>query len=258
MGDVWTVSASVAVCDSALAVPVKVTVDDPVVAPMLAVSVTFCAVPGVSVSDAGSAVMPAGRPVMLTATGEAKPAIAATCRESAVPLVPLTSVCDVGVTVKTKSGVVVAVVVSATVAVWLSVPEVPVSVTVAEPLATTVSAVKVTFCAAPAIKVSAAGFAVTPAGNPLSATVTGEVNPFIALALTLTDCPLAPALTEVVAGETPRVKSGVVVFAGMWVPPQPVSATEIPIRAVTAKQTRSSNLHMPEAPMWPQEAGPSS
>lgn len=230
------------------AFPVKVTVEGPVVALALAASVTFCAVPGVSISDAGFAVTPAGSPVMLTATGDAKPLIAVACRERAVPVVPWTSVCDVGVTVKEKSGGGGAVVVSATVAVWLSMPDVPVSATVAEPVATVVSAVKVMFCAAPGVSVSAAGFAVTPAGNPLSATVTGEAKPFMALVSTLTGCPVAPPVTEVVVGETPRVKSGVAVSGGMLLLPQPVSAAGIVTMKVTIRETGSSHLRMPEAP----------
>src|ERR1700753_2869409 len=117
------VSARVAVCDSAPAVPVKLIVAEPIAAPAPAVHVTFCGVPGVSVSDVGLAVTPAGSPAMPTATGEAKLPIAVAFNESAVPVVPATIVCDVGVTVKEKSGGVGAVVVSATVALWVSIPE---------------------------------------------------------------------------------------------------------------------------------------
>ena len=76
---------------------------------------------------------------MLTVTGEVKPFVAVACTESAVPVVPSTSVCDVGVTVKEKSGGAVAEVAvrqlssAQPCALWLSMPEVPVSVTVAEP-----------------------------------------------------------------------------------------------------------------------------
>jgi hypothetical protein len=154
--------------------------------------------------------------------------------------VPETSVCDAGVTASEKSGV-VAVMVRAMVAVWLSLPEVPVRVTVAEPAVTALLAVRVTLCAVPAAKVSVAGFAVTPAGSPLRATVTGAANPFIALAVTLTGCPAAPPLREAVAGETPREKSGEPLLADVLLPPQPMIAAEIITMTVTNKdKTRSS------------------
>src|ERR1700745_247349 len=102
---------------------------------------------------------------MWTVTGEAKPFAAVAWTESAVPVVPSTSVCDVGVTVKEKSGGGggggggAAVVVSAPVALWLSMPEVPVSVTVAVSVATVASAANVIFFATPAASVSVAGVA---------------------------------------------------------------------------------------------------
>jgi hypothetical protein len=252
MGGVWTVRASVVACDSPPALPVNVTVAAPVEAVVLAASVTFCAVPGVSVGDAGLAVTPAGKPAIPMTTGEAKPFIAVACKASAVPVVPSTSVCDVGVTVREKSGGGggAAVVVNATVVLRLSVPEVPVSVTVAAPVAIVASAVKVIFCATPGIRVSVAGLAVTPAGNPPGETVTAAANPFIALAVTLIDCPAAPPITEAVAGETPRLKSGVGVGAleGIWVPPQPVIADGIDTRRVRTSETSSPCLRMPVPP----------
>src|ERR1700728_4691825 len=105
MGGVWMLSARVALCDSVPDVPVKVTVEAPIAAVLLAVKLMFCAVPGASVRDAGLAVTLVGRPVMLTATGEAKPPIAVACNDRAVPVVPWTSVWDAGVTVREKSGV---------------------------------------------------------------------------------------------------------------------------------------------------------
>jgi hypothetical protein len=162
--------------------------------------------------------------------------------------VPETNVWEAGVTVSEKS-VAAAVVVSATVAVWLSLPEVPVKVTVAEPAVTALLAVKVMLCALPAVKLSVAGFAATPVGNPLSATVTGAENPFIALAVTLTGCPAAPPVTEAVAGETPREKSAEALFEDALLPPQPVIAPETITRKVTSKETRSSpRLRMTEPP----------
>ena len=111
-----------------------------------------------------------------------------------------------GVTVREKSGAERAVVVRAMVAVWLSLPEVPVKVTVADPAAA-LPAVKVIFCAVPGVNVSVAGFAVTPAGRPLSATAIGAENPFMALVSHVTGSPADPPINEAVVGETLREKS---------------------------------------------------
>jgi hypothetical protein len=179
------------------------------------VSATFCAAPGVNFSDAGLAVTPAGSPVIPTATGEAKPFTGVANTASTGPVVPWTNVCEAGVTVKEKSARGAAVVASATVALWLSVPEVPVSVTIADPVATVASGAKAIFCATPAARVRVPGFAVTPAGSPLNATTTGALNPFIALAVTLTDWAGPPPVSEAVAGETLKMKSAVAAVAGM-------------------------------------------
>jgi hypothetical protein len=61
--------------------------------------------------------------------------------------------------------------VSARVAVWLSEPEVPVKTTLALPGWALLAAVRVTLCGVPGVSESEAGLAVTPAGNPLSATL---------------------------------------------------------------------------------------
>jgi hypothetical protein len=226
-------------------------VEVPLAVPLLAVNVTFCAIPGVSFTDPGFAVTPAGNPVIPTETGAVKPLTGVACTESAVPVDPTTNVCEAGVTVKEKSASGAAVVVSATVALWLSVPEVPVSVTVAEEAATVASAVKVTFCATPAARVSVPGFAVTPAGSPLSATATGALNPFSALAVTLTDWPGAPPVSEAVVGEALRVKSGVGVVAGMRVPPQPTMIPVIVTTRVTKSEPGSRCLRIASPPRGP-------
>jgi hypothetical protein len=59
------------------------------------------------------------------------------------------------------------------------------------------------------------GFAVTPAGSPLSAIATGALNPFTGLAVTLTDWAGPPPVSEAVAGETLKMKSAVAAVAGM-------------------------------------------
>jgi hypothetical protein len=111
-----------------------------------------------------------------------------------------------------------------------------------------VSAAKVMFCATPGTKVSVAGFVETPAGSPLGATVTCPAKPSIAVAVTLSGCPVAPPASESVAGDTRREKSGVVIWGGMVLPPQPLIAA-IVATGVTIKEARESSLlRMPGPP----------
>jgi hypothetical protein len=56
-------------------------------------------------------------------------------------------------------------------------------------------AVSVTLCGVPGVSESEAGLAVTPAGNPLSATFTLSVKPLTAVAVSSTGCPAAPMVT---------------------------------------------------------------
>jgi hypothetical protein len=159
-------------------VPVKVTVGVAAAALAAAVSVVLCAVPGVKVSVAGFAVTPVGSPVIVTETVPLKEFNAVASRLTGEPVAPAAMVSDVGDTASEKSGDGAAEIVSATVAEWLRVPEVPVNVTVALLAAAVEAAVSVTFCAVPGFNISVAGLAVTPVGSPLTATVTIPVKPF--------------------------------------------------------------------------------
>ena len=67
----------------------------------------------------------------------------------------------------------------------MSVPAVPVKVSVKLPATALAEAVTVTVCADPGVRVTVAGCAVTPVGNPVIATVTTPVNPFAGTAFTL-------------------------------------------------------------------------
>jgi hypothetical protein len=165
-------------------VPVKVTEAVDAAVPEAAVRVVVCAVPGVRVSVAGFAVTPEGRPVRATETALLKEFVPVASTLTGIPVAPATIVNEVGVraSVKPAGG---PLVVRETVAEWLKVPEVPVRVRVALPAATVEAAVNVTFCAVPGVKVNEAGLAVTPVGNPLSATDTEPVNPLVGVALTL-------------------------------------------------------------------------
>ena len=69
-----------------------------------AVRVTFCAVPGGSVSVAGLAVTPEGSPAMVTETVPLKEFNAVARTLTGEPVVPATRVRDVGERVSEKSG----------------------------------------------------------------------------------------------------------------------------------------------------------
>ena len=83
-----TVKATVAVCVKVPEVPVKVTVALPTVAFAAAVSVTLCAVPGVSVSVAGFAVTPVGSPLMVTITVAVNPFVGTASTLTDFPVLP--------------------------------------------------------------------------------------------------------------------------------------------------------------------------
>ena len=98
--------------------------------------------------------------------------------------------------------------VAVTLAVWLSVPEVPVKAMALLPRVVLAAAVSVTFCAVPGMSDSEAGLAVTPAGNPVMATETLPVKAFSAVAVTCTAEPVAPATRLRDVGVTENEKSG--------------------------------------------------
>ena len=202
-------------------VAVKVTAALPAAALELAVSVTFCAVPGVKVSFDRLAVTPEGSSVMDTATVPLKELIAVARTLSWEPALPAVRASDEGEMLSEKSvagGA--AAMVAATVAEWLSVPEVPVRVMVELPAAAVAAAVISTVCAAPGVKVNFAGFAVTPAGRPEIVTATVPVKPFCEAALTLIVCAWPPGVSAIVAGVEDSEKSaGCVGLTAEWAPP---------------------------------------
>ena len=124
----------------------KVRIALPVAAEDAAVRITFCALPEVRLRVAGLAVTPLGRPVIATATVPEKPLIALAVTLTAEPVAPAVRASDVGARVREKLGVGATVeTVSATLAVWLRSPKVPVKVGVALPAAAEDAAVRVTF-----------------------------------------------------------------------------------------------------------------
>ncbi len=82
----------------------KVTVALPAATVEAALSVTFCAVPGVNVSVAGFAVTPAGNPEIATATVPLKPFTAVARTLTGEPVAPAVMVNDADEIVSVKSG----------------------------------------------------------------------------------------------------------------------------------------------------------
>jgi hypothetical protein len=87
-------------------------------------------------------------------------------------------------------------------------PDVPVNVTVDDPVAVPAGAVSVSVAAVPGVSVRDDGCAVTPAGRPAIATWTLDENPFCAVASTETVAAVPSAVKVNVAGVTPTEKSG--------------------------------------------------
>lgn len=102
--------------------------------------------------------------------------------------------------------------INAMVAAWLSVPDVPVTVTVAAPVVAVAEAVsvriEVTLPFAAGVTGLVVNAAVTPLGMPVALSVTAELKLFW-LVTVIVLVPLLPWLMVRVAGETPTVKFGV-------------------------------------------------
>jgi hypothetical protein len=167
------------------------------------------------------------------------------------PVVPATRVRDVGERVSEKSGGGgAAKMVTATVAEWLSVPEVPVKVTEALPAAAVEAAVRVTFCAVPGVNASVAGLAVTPEGSPAIVTATIPAKPFAGIAFTLICCPWPPATIAAVAGVAVSEKfaGGAVAETEFDPPPQEIGVRLRSRQAATAiAESSRAKRCMPKA-----------
>ncbi len=219
-----TVNESIVVCVRLPDTPVNVTVAvlDGAVAD--AARLSPCDAPGARFSVAGEAVTPVGSPLTVTATVPLKPFAVVASSVTGEPEFPPVNVWLVGETESEKSagGAGAAVTARATVAAWLSLPKVPVNTTFTLPTAAELLVDSVTVCAVPGVSAKVAGLAVTPAGSPVTATLTVCVNPLSGAAVTLI-CPLAPAATETLDELNARLKFS------FEVPPQPAmpSATTI-------------------------------
>jgi len=111
---------------------------------------------------------------------------------------------DERVRVKSGGGEMVTV----TVALCESVPEVPVRVNIVLPSMADAEAVSVMGCGVPGVRVSVAGCAVTPAGKPVIATDTMLAKPFTGGALTLICGDVPPGVSVTVVGRADKEKSG--------------------------------------------------
>jgi len=120
---------------------------------------------------------------------------------------PAARVREVGETMREKSDA-GADMVAVTLAVWVTMPEVPVKVRVALPMVAVGAAVMLMVCAVPGVRVKVAGFAATPEGRPVMETATVPVKELSALAVMLMDEPPAPATSVNEVGEAVREKSG--------------------------------------------------
>ena len=188
--------------------PVMVTVAAPVVAVEEAVSVRVeVALPfagGVTGLVEKPAVTPLGNPLALNVVAELKPPVLVTVIVL-VPLLPWVMVKELGEALTLKAGEVVEVTVSATVVVAVRLPEVPVMVTVAEPVVAVLLAVRVS-----SLLFSAGfelNFAVTPLGNP----DTDNVTAFLSGAIMIVVTPSLPGAMVSLFGEAISVRPAVTV-----------------------------------------------
>jgi hypothetical protein len=190
-------------------VPVIVTVAVPTVALAEAVSVrvevTLPLAGGVTGLVENAAVTPLGRPLALNVVAELNPPVLVMVMVL-VPLAPWVTVTEAGDAATVKFGVAVEFTVNAKVVVAVRLPEVPVIVTVADPVVAVLLAVSVTTLVPVVGLVPNA--AVTPLGRPDAARVTLPVNPPTSVTVTVL-VPLPPCVMVTLPGESDNVKLGV-------------------------------------------------
>jgi hypothetical protein len=188
---------------------VIVTVAVPTVAVEEAVSVRVeVALPlagGVTGFVENAAVTPLGKPDAASVVAELNPPVLVMVIVL-VPLAPCVTVTEVGDAAMVKLGVAVEFTVNASVVLAVRLPEVPVMVTVADPVVAVLLAVSVSTL------VPVVGFvpnvAVTPLGRPDAANVTLPLNPFTSLTVMVL-VPLPPCVMVRLLGESDKVKLGV-------------------------------------------------
>jgi hypothetical protein len=89
----------------------------------------------------------------------------------------------------------------------------------------------------PGVRLKAVGLAVTPVGSPLTVTLTVPVNPFCAVAVTLTGAAPPPGVKVIVAGEDVSEKSGFGVGA-------PLLPQDVKTRQKRRKKTAQTLLNI--------------
>jgi hypothetical protein len=159
-------------------IPVTITVNAPVVAVLLAVSVSTLEF----VEDVGlnAAVTPLGKPVAVKATLPVKPPMSVTETVS-VPLAPCLTDSEEDDGFRLNPVVILASTVRAIVVLAVVLPDVPVIVTVEEPAVAVLLAVKVSTLL-PVVGL-VPNEAVTPLGRPVAESVTLPLNPFTGVAV---------------------------------------------------------------------------
>jgi len=215
----------VAVCVSVPLTPVTVTVAVPIVAVLDAVKVRVL----VPVVEAGlkAAVTPVGSPLAVRATAPVNPPEGATVIVL-LPVPPCATVTLAGLADNEKLGVLL-VTVRTSVAVCVSVPLTPLTVTVAAPTAAVAEAVKVNVLE-PVVVEAGLKLAVTPLGRPLAVKATLPANPLIRLTVIVLVA-VPPWATLALAAA--REKSGVAVpvtvsaIVALWVNAPLVPTIEI-------------------------------
>lgn len=190
-------------------VPVIVTVAAPTVAVEEAVSVrvevTLPLAGGVTGLVENVAVTPLGNPDALNVVAELNPPVLVMVIVL-VPLAPCVTVTEVGDAAMVKFGVAAELTVNASVVVAVRLPEVPVIVTVADPVVAVLLAVSVsTLVPVVGLVLNAA---VTPLGRPDAARVTLPVNPPMSVTVIVL-VPLLPCVIVRLLGESESVKLGV-------------------------------------------------
>jgi len=232
------VRASIVVCDKAPDVPVMVTVAVPEVAVALAVSVSTLVV--VVLVGLKAAVTPLGNPDAARATLPVKPLLGVTVTVL-VPLVPTLRVRLVGESDSEKFGG--GVTVKAIVVVALTLPDVPVIVTLVVPATAEALAVNVTTVVAVPFAggVIDVGLneAVTPAGRAEVVNVVAALKPFTLVSVMVLPTPVSVGVIDTLAGFAASVKVGgpvtvsAIVVVAVKAPDVPVIVTvAVPADAV--------------------------
>lgn len=197
---VLTVNAIVVLVVVDPEVPVIVTVDEPVVAVLLAVSVnTLEPVVGLVPNEA---VTPLGRPEAASVTLPVNPPTSVTEIVS-VALVPCVTDKVGAEALSAKPGLVAALTVSAIVVLAVVDPDIPVMVTVAEPVAALLLAASVNTLE-PVVGL-VPNDAVTPLGRPEAASVTLPVNPPASVTV-IVSVALVPCVRETLVADGASVK----------------------------------------------------